>query len=442
MALRVVIRCWLIYWLLILIAPFHSTAPSPWIGIVIQLTFFISVLVGYASIASQHPKGTKIEQVFDNPKSLVRLFWLSIFFGIIGSLSLSFDRVVIQGISFSDGLAIAREKWREAGEERGGSISSVFSVLGYLFAPAFYYSIINLTAYRRAHTRKIKLKWLIIIILIVWNTILTGGRSVAFIAFIMFAASHVYYTQFFITSSVSIWQKIAKARPFVLRKSTLLRNLIILGLVGYSLYIFAARSEANEMSVSHYVNQALDALGLQIYPVINWYIPYVPFSSVFYLFTLFLGYLLHSYVVTSKIFLYPYDNNSLVIFVSFGLILAKLGIINQPDTEWFLSGSFPSLPGALFLQGGWTLMILFGFAVGAGLALSVAFTYRFRLNSMLLFTYVILLSTLMTSPVLFIFDSLMFPFILIQFFVFSILRKVKFTLPPSHPVSRSIETSR
>ena len=440
MAIRVVIRCWLIYWLLILIAPFYSVAPSPWIGIVIQLVFFVSVLAGYASIASQHQGGHKIEPVFDDPRSLVRLFWLSIFFSIVGSLALSFDRIVIQGISFSDGLAVAREKWREAGEQRGGSISSIFSVFGYLLAPAFYYSIINLTAYRKAHTRKIKIKWLIIIILIGWNTILTGGRSVAFVAFIMFAASHVYTRQFFITQSRSIWQWISSTKIFVLKRSTLLRNLVLLSLIGYSLYVFAARSAANEMSVAHYVDQALAALGLKIYPAINAYIPYLPFASLFYLLILFLGYLMHSYVVVSKIYLYPYDNKSLVVFVGFGLILAKLGIIDQPNTEWFLAGSFPSLPGALYLQGGFTLMILLGFLLGAGLALCVAFIFRFRFNSMLLFAYVVLLSTLMISPVLFIFDSLMFPFILIQFVIFSILRKVRLGISSPQQVPEQIKT--
>jgi hypothetical protein len=440
MAIKVVIRCWLLYWLLILIAPFHSTAPSPWMGIAIQLLFFVSVLAGYAFIASQHPGGHKVDQVFDNPKSLVRLFWLSIFFAFMGSLSLSFDRIVIQGISFSDGLAVAREKWRQAGEERGGSISSIFSVLGYLFAPAFYYSIINLTAYRKAHARKIKLKWLIIIILIGWNTILTGGRSVAFVALVMFAASHVYTRQFFTTRSSSIWQRIVASRVFVLKKSTLLRNLVFLSLIGYSLYIFAVRSAANEMTVAHYVDQALNGLGLKMYSVIDNIIPYLPFATVFYLLTLFLGYLIHSYVVVSKIYFYPYPNKSLVIFVSFGLILAKLGIISEPNTEWFLAGSFPSLPGALYLQGGFVLMILFGFLLGAGLAFCIASIYRFRYNSMLLFVYIILLSTLMTSPVLFIFDSLMFPFILIQFLIFSALRKVNLTISPHVRMSKHIKT--
>jgi len=152
---------------------------------------------------------------------------------------------------------------------------------------------------------------------------------------------------------------------------------------------------------------------------------YVPFSELIYLAILFLGYLLHSYVVVAQIYGYPYENHSLVIFSGIGLIMGKLGIISKPDIEWFLAGTFPSLPGSLYLQGGFVLMILFGLLLGFTTHLVSLLVYKYRYNTVLLFLYIILLSVMLTSPVLFIFDSLMFPFILIQFAIFSTLIKLR-----------------
>jgi hypothetical protein len=425
MPIKVFIKCWVFYWLLILIAPFRSAVGAAWSGPFVQSVFFISVIGGYFLLDNNF-KTERVMPSFPKPPNVyVQLFWLSITISLVGSFFMTFDRMIIQGISFSHGLAVAREKWRIAGEERGGSISSIYSILGYLCAPAFYYSIINLSIYKNAHEKKIKFKWLLILLMIVWNTILTGGRSVAFVALIMFVSSQIYNHQFFVKESVGWVTRIFQRSSLIINKSNLLRTTIILLLLSYSLYVFKSRSVAGSIDVKSYVTIALNDLGLQIYPSVDALLIYVPFAELIYLSILMLGYLLHSYVVVAQIYNYPYENHSLVIFSGIGLILAKLGVISTPNTDWFLAGTFASLPGSLYLQGGFKLLILFGLVLGFSVRLVSLLIYKYRYNSTLIFVYIILLSIMLTSPVLFVFDSLMFPFILIQFAIFSILLRLR-----------------
>jgi hypothetical protein len=427
MPIKIFVKCWIIYWVLVIIAPFHAIVDSPWTGIALQFLFFVAVIAGYFSVPGSY-RVSKIEQMFPKPdKTYIRLFRLSIILSLLGTLCLTFDRTIIQGISFTDGLAVAREKWRLAGEARGGSVSSIYSVLGYLLAPAFYYAIINLVIYRSIHKSR-KWKWILILTLIAWNSVLTGGRSVAFVALIMFASAHAYHRQFFFDPNWKSWSGFLRRKNLPLNKKSLSTAIVIVLLLSYSLYIFSVRSVANGMSVYEYVDQALNGLGLQMYSFISTNKEFIPFSEGFYLVTLFLGYILHSYVVTTKIFMYPYENDALIIFSGFGLILSKIGIIDPPKTDWFLAGSFSSLPGSLYMQGGLSFMVIFGISIGLLVRINSLYIYKYPHNSMLLFLYVILTSILIASPVLFIFDSLMFPFILIQFVLFSLLLKYRIRL--------------
>ncbi len=437
MAIKIFIKCWLVYWFLILIAPFYSLTESPWLGIFLQIVFFLSVLLGYYML-----KGNSKNTVNQNVRPLrndhiLFLFWLSLIFSVMGSLSLAYDRIFMQGISFSDGLAVAREQWRVAGLNRQGSISSVFSVMGYLLAPAFYYSIINLTVYSRLHTRFYKFKWLLILIMVVINSGLTGGRTVAFVAFIIFLSCQIYKRQFFF----SIYPKIKwSLKLLTLRKSVLLRNIIILSLLSYSLYIFKERSVANSETIEAYAEHAFRHLELKLYPEFQEWLSYVPFSSMIYLCLLFLGYLLHSYSVATQIFLYPNENDSLVIFTGFGSILGKLGIITPPKLDFYTAGKFSSLPGILFLQGNFALLCLFGFILGFLLKLTTLYVYKYPYNSAIMFMFVVLTSTLIVSPVLFIFDTLMFPFIIFQFCLFSMLLYMLRKVNLSFKIKRRIGT--
>ena len=52
--------------------------------------------------------------------------------------ALTYDKLFIQKIDYSAGLAFAREEWRQLGEEREGQASSIFSVIGYLLGSSYY----------------------------------------------------------------------------------------------------------------------------------------------------------------------------------------------------------------------------------------------------------------------------------------------------------------
>ncbi|EKO5175297.1 oligosaccharide repeat unit polymerase [Vibrio vulnificus] len=103
---------------------------------------------------------------------LNKLFYIS----IIGFMLVIFDRIFIQQIDYSQGVALAREAWREQAKERSGA-SSVFNVIGNLIFPMFYVVFFFLVSFYERVTKNNRknLKWTVIFILLF--SALTGGRE-------------------------------------------------------------------------------------------------------------------------------------------------------------------------------------------------------------------------------------------------------------------------
>lgn len=104
-----------------------------------------------------------------------RYGWLFLLLGFLGISGILFDRIFIQGVDYSGGISAARENWRELSTSREG-VSSPFSVLGNIFYPNVFSSIIlTLVFYERLSKRLIRL--LAGLVVVVLFSLIIGGRT-------------------------------------------------------------------------------------------------------------------------------------------------------------------------------------------------------------------------------------------------------------------------
>lgn len=406
---------WLLYWTIYLIQPVHSIYPAVGMAWSIQFLFFVVVCFTYAIASGLVPAHNNSSHthvmLFDVVEANYIIRW-GLVISFVGLLFLLYDKVFIQGIDYSQGLAEAREQWRLLGVKRGGGVSSIFSALGYALGGTYFLSL-ALTFSRFVYLSDSRRLFYLLSGwgLLISHSLATGGRSsillaIAFVCFGYFSSKH-------------------DGLPPLFRRS-IFRKIMWMGAVimsAYVLYVFYARAVSMKIEVTTYCMDALGFLGLAPEA---WFIQEVDASSfggIVALLNLAVSYLTHSFATTAAIAEYTGENVN-AIFVYLFSLGAKLGVL-EILPEWFLSGRFPSLPGALYLQFG-----LFGVLAGAGsigfLAgmLSSLFVQR-RYSITLFFMCAVVESILLMSPFLFVIDFLFFPFLVfggVILIVFSRLR--------------------
>ncbi|MCI2807795.1 hypothetical protein [Eoetvoesiella caeni] len=323
----------------------------------------------------------------------------------LGFVFLLFDKLYVQGIDYSQGFAVAREQWRLHGEERGGQVSSIYSVVGYLIGSSYFISLALLVSKNLKMRDCRRVFWIIFgLLLLLANSAITGGRSsiLLLLAFLVYA----YRTSSGSGARELVNSKIAK----------IVFALCGLGMVVYVLYIFSLRSDATGVSFAAYGAGFLDFMGLA--PA-RWFVSDIsnsPLGGIFALVNLAVSYLTHSFATTAAIFDESFGHGN-VIFNTIYQMLAKLGLIDAPDPNWFLSGRFPSLPGALYFQFGWLGLVVSAFLIGIWSSM-VNLLYKFKWPSIsMLLLCCCSESILLISPFLFAGDFISFPFIITGSFI-------------------------
>lgn len=345
-------------------------------------------------------------------RDLARLINLALGFSFFGFAALLYDRLVVQGIDFSQGIAVARELWRQAGEERDG-ISSIFSVLGYLFGFSFVVATTLAHLHWESLSRKLRRRVLLsAFVLVLANSLLTGGRSIVLVQLTCVAGTGILRSFL--------------GQPMLPGKGARIWLLVVLGLllsVGYSLYVFSARADANSSLPERYAQGMLRYLGGE--PSNAFYrlgdLP-APIATTAQFATVAGAYLTHSYGTFETVLSMPSTPGR----VSFGLvreIFAKLGLVTPNQDEWALSGRFLSLPGTLWYDFGWP-----GFFSGAlvmGIALgSVPLLLSIRGGGgIAVCAAVLVLVTALLSPLLLAIDMLIVPFLILGFGVIDVLHR-------------------
>lgn len=400
---------WLFYWSLVFLLPATSTYSAVTFAFALQLLFVFFVIVGY-SWSGINLNARKLfqwnQQAPRNTDWMIRaLLWLS----FIGTVSLIYDKIVIQGIDYTQGIAVAREAWREKGIARDGGISSIYSILGYLLSSGYFVAAVLLLLGGKAINTKKRYKILLaIFMLLIVNSAITGGRS------------NVLLLLVFILGTMTTVSGFSYKELFANRFLRLLMLFILFFSFSYVLYVFSERANATGIEASAYLKQFLPYLGLELNTSFIEFMGSGIISNLLSLLVLSASYLSHSFATTAAIMEYG-TGDKIILFTHFMNILHKLQLVDRLDSSWFLTGRFPSLPGALFYQFG-----AFGFAVtsvfiGFLSGLSKCF-YLYKPSSIIfLMFYLIMYSVLIVSPLGLAIDFMSFPFVILSFLLISFL---------------------
>lgn len=402
---------WLIYWAAIVLLPVKSIYPATVQAFFLQLTFVFFVLSAYG-IADFVLKSRKIPEAasFDIPGAIT-LIKLALGMSLVGFILLIYDKIYIQEVDYSGGVAVAREQWRQLGEDRAGQASSVFSILGYLFGSAYYVAaVLAITQIKILSTTQRVSVLLACFLMVMANSVITGGRS------------NVLLFGVFVIGAM------ASRRELHFRKllgGRMQRWIIIIatGLAAwYAIFVFYQRADASELNGVEYLQDFLPFLGLE--PA-EWYKGLLDdgvLGSLSAILVLAASYITHSFATTAAIIDAPIEDKT-IIFVHAVNILSKLGLANQPSDDWFLSGRFPSFPGALWHQFGGMGFIMGSLLLGAASAFAKAWTALCPARLLPLGVFVMADVVLILTPLLFAGDFLSFPFIVAALVLLNVIEK-------------------
>lgn len=392
---------WIFYWFIYLCQPVHSIYENIWGAFALQSAFVILTVAFFAagaSTATVLPRSMS-DHNFDTGEVLF-VIRSGIVISLIGLSFLLFDKIYIQGIDYSKGLAVARQEWRILGEERAGAASSVYSAMGYLFGGAYFISLSLSISRLSLLSDKSRLVYLgFCLFLLIFNSAITGGRSSILLA-ILFGIFG-YFTRGNNSPESLFVNKNYKRYAFVM--------MLLIGT--YVVYIFSLRATASEQIVGAYSLQFLEYLG---------FVPSDWFARLAFetswggnaaLINLTISYLTHSLATTAAI-VDSNNNYGNAIFVSFMAIGSKFGIFPAP-VDFFLSGRFSSLPGAVYFQYGLLGLIAWSATLGMLAGRCAHIFSAARGNIVVFFLCSICELILLMSPFLFAAELLFFPSILI-----------------------------
>jgi hypothetical protein len=417
--LYLLIGTWTLYWGLLAILPFQSTEEAIWEAFLLQL-FFVGVvfLSGLATVCSLRGGNPAFQGRSLAIRSSARIAVISLILSIAGLAASSYDKMYVQKVDYSEGVAVARENWKASKTESAG-ISSAFSALGYLLSP-FYFVTAVLLVLKWADF-KYRMRVLLlggVLSVAVAGSALIGGRS-SLLLLCSYCISAMALT-------LPRWR--IRAR---FKKSAVAIAILMListaTMAFYSIFITAERARMTGVTVDYYVTDFMPFLNVEMSPWFEGYVIEYPLLKYSYPVIFSASYLLHSFSTTAGI-ISNYDEVDHASPILFGQALvfgSKLGIINAPQDEWMFSGRFPSVPGALFHDYG-ALGLLIG-AVILGIACGISQSMAsMRRGSMWLVTiYTTIGSVVILSPYVFAMDLLMGYFIILSFIVASVASSLR-----------------
>jgi len=379
--------------------PAHSKYSAVVVGFVIQLVYVIFVGLGWAFGKNVISRSSDLSQlVRDGAFIKILISYLSLV-SVCGFIFLVYDKIILQGISFSDGLGSARVQWQNNADERSGRVSSVFSLLGYMFGQGYFLIPSLLVHYRCVFNRKLTVQYAVIsAFLAIANSLITGGRS-TLLLFFAFSLIGLLLPRFQLYIN---WR--------LVRKFSLPVALIILISIFYSGFVFASRASMNDIGAGDYVVGWIDELTLVPDPSLIKIIEVPVIGEILGIFILCVAYVTHSFSVTTAIWEVGSEDKQLL-FATVVNFIARTGFIETKDLNWFLYGKLPSLPGSLFYQYGWIGLILGSSFIGAS---SGILYQRLRKGGgvLSLMLYAMFGSTIVLGPSFFAPDFLMAPFVL------------------------------
>jgi oligosaccharide repeat unit polymerase len=402
---RSFVAVWLLYWLAIALLPVHSIYPGTFVAVMLQLEFVVIVLTGIAiTRLLVGERALPRPDCYEIPTAN-KLIQIALWMSVIGTLCLIYDKVFVQGIDYSNGIAVAREEWRQLGEDRDGNASSIFSMLGYFFGSAYYVAIVLAVTQIGVVSPKLRMKSLLVaFVLLMINSAITGGRSNLLLVAVFVLAA------FGARKGLALFNVIPReSQRLPIKPALLLGFALLLGLA-YAVMIFYQRAEAGESDALNYAIEFLPFLGLEASDEYLGWLDDSAISSLSAMLVLTISYVTHSFATVAAI-VDSNPENKTILFLHLAGIASKLGLIAPPDGDWFLAGRFPSVPGSLLYQFGWLGFICGSLILGMLSEFCRSWASKRPDRLMPLGSYVMAHATLLLTPALFAVDLLSFPFV-------------------------------
>lgn len=383
----------------ILVAAFPGTMSSGSLigGILIQAVFVAAVAIAMYSLRLSKNESQRIEISLGGATGIGNGAWVGLCFGLLGTGCMLYDRTIIQQVDFSVGLASVRNSLNANALDRNFSFSSPASVLGHLLGGCHFVAAVLVI--RRINGRATTCQILVLCVcsaLVLLGSAMNGGRSSLMLYFA------VCLPAFFLNPRASIVR---------LMMSPIVLSLIVLFLV-YSIGIFISRSTLSQATEQEYLIGFLTYLNIEPWP---WFRS-VSLPTVVCMPILAWAYCVHSFTTTCCIAVEPISEN-LMIGNHIMTLLSKTGFIDAVDSEWFLSGRFPSLPGALYHQFGTFGLVGFSLLLGAVASTTLRIVAFCSRSMIALGAFVLCVVILVLSPELPAFDFLAFPSVAVGFLI-------------------------
>lgn len=351
--------------------------------------------------------------------------------GLVGAGFLIYDRLAVQHVDLSAGIASARTEWAALGEQRVG-ISSPYSVLGNLlwafaYVPLAYGYLYyeSLRAGRKGPLLSITFG----IMGIVGVSALNGGRMP-----IVFGLAVVVCTSLI---------RVVHGMPMIPRFSLSARLMFTIGLVAVGVYVpfvLVDRAAANSTALPEYTESSVSYLRGK--PKESWAENPHP-NDVVAVASLSVAQLVHPFWLLEVVKDDDHREGAPMLVSTPLFLFQKLGFFRGTINTWTYSGLYLSLPGAAFHDAGWLGFALMALLHGVGLAWGGRLVRRITP-----FTLVILLAigvVTVLSPMVPAFLAGPFPFMLVALMVPALrLRRIPHRwarrLPVVSPHSDNIPT--
>jgi hypothetical protein len=418
----VFLAAWLGYFALLLLLPIRYTSVDLATAVT-MLAVYVTIAIGCTfAVAGAWRPGSVVKPapVISVPRpldqrELCQLVIIALGASFIGLALLAYVRVVVQGIDYTQGLAVARELWRTEGEERAG-ISSPLSVPGYGLG-FFFFAAAFLGQLHWEHLTRWTRRLLVVgtVLLLAGHSVLTGGRSVLLIQLVALAA-------------VGALRRVQgkRALPGRAARGVLYGGIAVLGAMIYFLYIFSERASASGIAAETYVAAAIGFMGAA--PTESFFaiasLP-EPFASTAHFVVVAGAYVTHSAGTVASVMEYS-THGGVATFLGARTLLARLGGVGAADLEWALSGAFLSLPGAFWYDYGLKGVVAAAAATGIALAVVWRVVSRGYGGGLSVGFAAAVLITAIMSPLILAPDSLSFPFMMLGYVALSCYSYVRF----------------
>ena len=397
---------WFFYFIIVALLPASYSNGDYYMGVFWLFVLVILSTATFFILFSSYPQTRNRYLVYgiNPPKYLNTMMWCSILFSMISVIFLTYDRITLQGVDYSKGVAFAREQWRVLGENRKG-VSSIFSLFGNLLSgfPIILSSFLYL--YYDEFKKTIRFLSLSISVLTVGiSAFLSGGRSII----MMFLVSMFL---------IGLLRKF-RGNGFVPRKISFIVLLFVIFIIIfsfiYAVYVFHLRAVAGGDSSLSYLVSTLNHLG-GVYTGDTSSNEISLVDDIINYFVIVGAYLVHSvWTFQSILELNSYDGA--VTFNFYRVLLARIFDTNA-FVEWEFAGLFSTYSGAFYYDYGAVGAIISSFAVGFLIYISTLILYCRKLNPLHLGVFLSSMYIVLLSPLLFAVDIMSFPFILFDFFL-------------------------